>query len=159
MPLTPIYLAAVNGTGVTGSIRPDYTGAPLYSATGGRNLNPAAYTAPPLGEWGNAGRISITGPAQFNLNASMARTSWPLALPVPMDLEVDALPCAGDPGSVCVALAHAGPVLRRPAAAPSPWLEELKAARKQLAGEIGTVEGLVFRVPGHLDRCRPRRRS
>ncbi|MFZ0933659.1 MAG: TonB-dependent receptor [Bryobacteraceae bacterium] len=74
MPLTPIYLAAVNGTGVTGSIRPDYTGAPLYSATGGRNLNPAAYTAPPLGEWGNAGRNSITGPAQFNLNASMART-------------------------------------------------------------------------------------
>ncbi|MGD0668545.1 MAG: TonB-dependent receptor [Bryobacteraceae bacterium] len=74
MPLTPIYLAAVNGTGVTGSIRPDYTGAPLYSATGGRNLNPAAYTAPPLGEWGNAGRNSITGPAQFDLNASMART-------------------------------------------------------------------------------------
>jgi len=47
MPLTPIYLAAVSGTGVTGSIRPDYTGAPLYSDTGGRNLNPAAYTAPP----------------------------------------------------------------------------------------------------------------
>jgi len=74
MPLTPIYLAAVSGTGVTGSIRPDYTGAPLYSATGGRNLNPAAYTAPPAGEWGDAGRNSITGPAQFSMNASMART-------------------------------------------------------------------------------------
>ncbi len=74
MPLTPIYFAAVSGTGVTGSIRPDYTGAPLYSATGGRNLNPAAYTAPPAGEWGDAGRNSITGPAQFSMNASMART-------------------------------------------------------------------------------------
>ena len=74
MPLTPIYLAAVSGTGVTGSIRPDYTGAPLYSDTGGRNLNPAAYTAPPAGEWGDAGRNSITGPAQFSMNASMART-------------------------------------------------------------------------------------
>lgn len=74
MPLTPVYLAAVSGTGITGSIRPDYTGAPLYSATGGRNLNPAAYTAPLAGQWGNAGRNSITGPAQFNVNASMART-------------------------------------------------------------------------------------
>jgi hypothetical protein len=74
MPLTPIYSALVSGTGVTGSIRPDYTGAPLYSDTGGRNLNLAAYSAPPTGEWGNAGRNSITGPAQFSLNASMART-------------------------------------------------------------------------------------
>ena len=27
LPLTPVYLAAVHGTGVTGSFRPDYTGA------------------------------------------------------------------------------------------------------------------------------------
>src|SRR5208283_2000278 len=74
MPLTPVYMATVSGTGVTGTIRPEYTGAPLYSDTGGRNLNPAAYTAPPEGEWGNAGRNSITGPAQFSLDASMART-------------------------------------------------------------------------------------
>ena len=74
LPLTPIYLAAVNGTGVTGSIRPQYTGAPLYSAPQGLFLNPAAYTAPLTGQWGNAGRNSITGPAQFSLNASMGRT-------------------------------------------------------------------------------------
>ena len=73
-PLTPIYLTTVNGTGVTGSIRPEYTGASLYSDTGGRHLNPAAYTAPLTGEWGDAGRDSITGPAQFSLNGSMART-------------------------------------------------------------------------------------
>src|SRR5947209_5607035 len=44
-PLTPIYLSAVNGTGMTGSIRPDVTGAPVYAASG-RSLNPAAYQAP-----------------------------------------------------------------------------------------------------------------
>jgi hypothetical protein len=74
LPETPIYLAAVSGTGVTGSIRPDYTGAPLYAAPSGLFLNPAAYTAPRPGQWGNAGRNSIIGPAQFTLNASMGRT-------------------------------------------------------------------------------------
>jgi hypothetical protein len=74
LPETPIYLAAVPGTGVTGTIRPDYTGAPLYAAPSGLFLNPAAYTAPRSGQWGNAGRNSIIGPAQFTLNASMGRT-------------------------------------------------------------------------------------
>jgi outer membrane receptor protein involved in Fe transport len=74
LPQTPIYLAAVPGTGVTGSIRPDYTGAPLYAAPSGMSLNPAAYTVPLPGQWGNAGRNSIIGPAQFTLNASMGRT-------------------------------------------------------------------------------------
>jgi hypothetical protein len=74
LPETPVYLAAVPGTGVTGSIRPDYTGAPLYSAPAGLYLNPAAYTAPPAGQWGNAGRDSIIGPGQFTLNTSMGRT-------------------------------------------------------------------------------------
>ena len=32
LPETPIYLAAVQGTGVTGSIRPDATGAAVYAA-------------------------------------------------------------------------------------------------------------------------------
>ena len=74
LPLTPLYLSAVGGTGVTGSIRPDYTGAPLYAAPAGLFLNPAAYTAPAPGQWGNAGRNSITGPSQFTLNASLGRT-------------------------------------------------------------------------------------
>jgi hypothetical protein len=71
-PLTPIYMTTVSGTGITGSIRPDYTGAQLYTDTGGRHLNPAAYSKP-VG-WGDAGRNSITGPSQFGLDASMART-------------------------------------------------------------------------------------
>ncbi len=74
LPLTPIYFAAVKGTGVTGTIRPDYTGAPLYDAPAGLFLNPEAYAAPAPGRWGNAGRNSITGPSQFTLNASLSRT-------------------------------------------------------------------------------------
>ena len=74
LPLTPIYPAAVRGTGVTGSIRPDYTGVSIYDAPGGLSLNSAAYAVPAVGRWGNAGRNTITGPGQFTLNGSLART-------------------------------------------------------------------------------------
>jgi trimeric autotransporter adhesin len=74
LPLTPTLLSPVPGTGVTGILRPEYTGAPVYAAQDGLHLNPEAYTTPPAGEWGNAGRDSITGPAQFSLNASLQRT-------------------------------------------------------------------------------------
>jgi hypothetical protein len=74
LPETPVYLEAVQGTGVTGSIRPEYTGAALYAAPPSLYVNPAAFTAPIPGAWGNAGRNAITGPAQFTLNASMGRT-------------------------------------------------------------------------------------
>jgi trimeric autotransporter adhesin len=73
-PETPVYLTAVQGTGVTGSIRPDATAAPLYVAPSGFFLNPAAYVAPPAGQWGNAGRNTIIGPSEFILNTSMGRT-------------------------------------------------------------------------------------
>ena len=73
LPLTPSYQAPVEGTGVF-ALRPEYTGAPLYAAPPGLSLNPAAYAAPPPGQFGNAGRDSITGPAQFSLNASAGRT-------------------------------------------------------------------------------------
>jgi hypothetical protein len=74
LPETPIFLAVAPGTGVTGSIRPDRTSAHLYAAPSGLFVNPAAYAAPQPGQWGNAGRDSITGPAQFALNASIGRT-------------------------------------------------------------------------------------
>ncbi len=70
-------------------IRPDYTGAPLYDAPPGLHLNPAAYIAPASGQWGNAGRNSITGPAQFNLNASLART-FQMTDRYSLDVRVDA---------------------------------------------------------------------
>ncbi len=74
MPENPIVLADVPGTGYTNIIRPDATGAPLYKAPAGYYLNPAAFTAPPAGQWGTARRNSITGPDQFSLDSAMART-------------------------------------------------------------------------------------
>ncbi|MGP0074895.1 MAG: carboxypeptidase regulatory-like domain-containing protein [Bryobacteraceae bacterium] len=71
LPLTPGYPGPEEGTGVNGALRPEYTGEPLYT---GSSLNPAAYAAPPPGQFGNAGRDSITGPFQFSLNASAGRT-------------------------------------------------------------------------------------
>lgn len=88
LPQTPVYLAPVQGTGVTGTIRPDYTGAPLRAAPPGLFLNPAAYRPPSPGQWGNAGRNSITGPAQFVLNASLGR-AFRLNDRFTLDLRVD----------------------------------------------------------------------
>jgi hypothetical protein len=65
LPETPVYLAPVQGTGVTGTIRPEYIG--------GSSLSSASYIAPLRAQWGSAGRDTITGPAQLTLNASMGR--------------------------------------------------------------------------------------
>jgi hypothetical protein len=73
LPLTPVYLTSVAGTGVTGSIRGSVTGAST-DAPDGYYLNPAAYSAPAPGQWGNAGRNSITGPRVFSLDAGIGRT-------------------------------------------------------------------------------------
>jgi hypothetical protein len=82
MPETPTYLAAVPGTGFTGTIRPSLTGASIYPSSSSTtatsvHLNPAAYSAPALGQWGTAGRDSITGPGQFSLDSSLERTFRP----------------------------------------------------------------------------------
>jgi hypothetical protein len=74
LPQTPVFLATVPGTGVTGTIRPDLTGAPIYKASDGFFLNVAAFSAPVAGQWGTARRDSITGPNQFSLNTALART-------------------------------------------------------------------------------------
>jgi len=74
LPLTPTEYLQQVGTGVTGTLRPDFTGAPLYAAPPGYSVNPAAVALAPLGQYGNAGRDTITGPIQFTLNASLGRT-------------------------------------------------------------------------------------
>jgi outer membrane receptor protein involved in Fe transport len=89
LPETPIFLATVPGTGTTGTIRPDLTGASIYSGAAGYHLNAAAFTAPAAGAWGTARRDSITGPAPFTLNASMSRTLR-LENPFNLDVRVDA---------------------------------------------------------------------
>jgi hypothetical protein len=55
-------------------MRPNLTGAPVGDRPDGYYLNPAAYTVPAAGEFGRAGRNSVAGPAQFNLNAGLSRT-------------------------------------------------------------------------------------
>jgi hypothetical protein len=88
-PLTPVFFVPVAGTGTTGTVRPNVTGAPLYVTANGGFLNPAAYVAPAAGQWGNAGRNTITGPGQFTMNASVART-FRVNERVSMDLTVNA---------------------------------------------------------------------
>ncbi|HXH23871.1 MAG TPA: hypothetical protein VNI78_01405, partial [Vicinamibacterales bacterium] len=73
LPLTPVYFAPVPGTGFVGTLRPMLTGASTTPAAGSY-LNPAAYAVPPPGQWGNAGRNSVRGPAQFAVNAGVSRT-------------------------------------------------------------------------------------
>jgi hypothetical protein len=82
-PETPLE-SALLVAGYSAAVRPNVTGAPLYAGTGGRFLNPAAYTAPALGQWGNARRGSITGPGQFTLNSALVRT---FRLPRKMNLD------------------------------------------------------------------------
>jgi trimeric autotransporter adhesin len=89
LPLTPTFPRPVAGTGTTGSIRANYTGLDPYDAPPGLHLNPLAYTAPGAGQWGNAGRNTITGPNQLTMNASAGRTfRWGDRLNA--DLRVDA---------------------------------------------------------------------
>jgi hypothetical protein len=89
LPQTPLYFALQQGTGVTGNLRPDLTGADIYAAPKGLHLNPAAFQVPPSGRYGNAARNSITGPSQFSLNASLGRT-FPWGDRYNVDLRVDA---------------------------------------------------------------------
>jgi hypothetical protein len=76
LPESPSYPALVPGTGFF-AIRPDLTGAPIYTTHGAARLNVAAYTAPLTGQWGTSGRDSITGPDQFSLDTSLERTFRP----------------------------------------------------------------------------------
>ncbi len=89
LPETPVFLATVPFTGVTGSIRPDRTSAPLYTGPPGYFLNSAAYTVPAPGQWGTARRNSITGPDQVSLNSSLART-FRVRTSYNLDVRVDA---------------------------------------------------------------------
>jgi len=79
----------VPDTGITGTIRPDLTGASIYAARAGYHLNSAAYAAPAAGQWGNAGRYSIEGPGSLTLDSSVGR-NFRLRDPFSLDVRVDA---------------------------------------------------------------------
>ena len=89
LPSTPQYLTSLAGTGLTGALRASYTGAPIDAVPTGYYVNPAAFAAPALGQWGTAGRNSITGPAQFSLNTGITRT-FLLSNRWSMDWRIDA---------------------------------------------------------------------
>jgi hypothetical protein len=75
VPLTAELLgnqADVTGTGAVGSSRAEATGLPI-EAPGYPFFNPLAFTTPPPGELGDAGRNTIPGPDQRALNLSLAR--------------------------------------------------------------------------------------
>lgn len=61
----------VAGTGVVGSGRAEATGLPVTDGSG--YFNPAAFTYPPTGELGDAGRNTIPGPWQWSLNTAFGR--------------------------------------------------------------------------------------
>jgi hypothetical protein len=65
--------ATTTGTGITGSVRADATGLPLFPATPGYGFNTSAFAAPAAGLWGDAGRDTIPGPIVFSLNGSLSR--------------------------------------------------------------------------------------
>jgi hypothetical protein len=73
LPLTPVVLTSVPGTGVVGTMRADRVSG-VDAVPAGAYANPAAYVLPAAGRWGNAGRNSIRGPAQFSMNASLGRS-------------------------------------------------------------------------------------
>lgn len=88
LPQTPID-SSVAVSGYSAFVRPDVTGAPLYTAPKGLFLNPAAFAPPTSGQWGSARRDGITGPRQFTLNTAMVRT-FRLDAKVNLDLQVAA---------------------------------------------------------------------
>jgi hypothetical protein len=66
--------ANTGGAGSVGSGRAEATGAPLDVTGAGLFFNPAAFTIPVPGTFGNAGRNTIRGPGVFTANLSLARS-------------------------------------------------------------------------------------
>jgi hypothetical protein len=73
LPVTPVVLTQIPGTGVLGALRADRTDASTDDIPEGYYINPLAYTIP-VGHFGNAGRNSERGPKQFGLNMNITRT-------------------------------------------------------------------------------------
>ncbi len=65
-------LANTGGTAAFGSGRAEATGLPIYGP-GSPFFNLDAFTIPPAGEYGNAGRDTIPGPMLIGLNSALNR--------------------------------------------------------------------------------------
>jgi hypothetical protein len=77
-PFTPRVIASVSevGQGTNGTLRPDYTGAPIAitDPTIAQYFNTAAFVVPAAGTFGNASRNMIIGPGSGSLNAALMKT-------------------------------------------------------------------------------------
>ena len=71
-PLTATVSGNLDGTSSLAPLRANATGLPVDSGTGW--FNPAAFAVPAPGTFGDAGRNTITGPGQFIVNFSLARS-------------------------------------------------------------------------------------
>jgi len=74
-PLTALVagnLSNIGGLAAAGSTRAEATGLPV-SASGYPYFNLAAFTTPPAGEFGDAGRDTIPGPFQVSFNSALNR--------------------------------------------------------------------------------------
>ncbi len=72
-PLSAEIFSNTGGIGALGSSRAEATGLPVQGGPG-QYFNPLAFTTPTLGEFGNAGRDTITGPFQTTLNGTLNRS-------------------------------------------------------------------------------------
>lgn len=87
LPVTPIALVPLAGSGIVGTVRASAVGD--AAAPPGFYLNPANYALPARGEWGSAGRNSVSGPRQFSFNSGVGR-SFILGDRFTLDWRVDA---------------------------------------------------------------------
>ena len=67
------FFSSPSRDGTVGSPRAQATGLPISSG-GGQYFNLAAFTIPPDGQYGDAGRDTIPGPFQTSINANMNRS-------------------------------------------------------------------------------------
>lgn len=71
-PLTALIAGNRAGTASLGPLRANATGESVDAGTGYFNL--AAFTVPPPGQYGNAGRNTIIGPGSWVMNLSLSRS-------------------------------------------------------------------------------------
>ncbi len=77
LPFTPRVLGSLTdvNSGVNGTLRANVTGQPVYvsNPTIGEWFNTAAFTAPPLGQYGDARRNSIVGPGELLFDMALTK--------------------------------------------------------------------------------------
>jgi hypothetical protein len=73
LPLNVTLASDVAGIGISGSERPNVVSNPLAGVSGTQFLNPAAFSVPAAGTYGNLGAYAIFGPHMNNWDASLQK--------------------------------------------------------------------------------------